>query len=236
MKVISYSLFGDNPIYTYGALENCNNRDKFFKDWEIRFYINSTVPEKFVNELQNRGAVCINMKKDEQFANTMWRFLPASEEGVNYFISRDCDSRLSLRDSISVQEWIESGRYFHIIRDHPTGHYWPVNAGMWGSRGGSITNISNLIESYIASHPYLVSEKTIDQIFLKDIIYPEAINSLLLHDEYFNYEGIGRSIKLLRSYDNYDFIGESVDENNIPRGDQRTPIKNIFLSKQQNEN
>ena len=232
MKVISYSLYGNNPIYIHGALENCLRRDKFFRDWEIKFYINSTVPENIINELHDRGAICINISDDKQFANSMWRFLPASDNNVDYFISRDCDSRLSLRDSVGVQEWIESEKDFHIIRDHPIGHSWPMNAGMWGSRGGSIANISNLIESYIASHPYLVSEKTIDQLFLKEIIYPKAINSLLLHDEYFNYEGIGRSIKLLRSYDNYDFIGESVDENNIPRGDQRTPIKNIFLNNQ----
>jgi len=224
MNVISFSLYGDNVIYTQGALENCVLRNNFFKDWEIIFYINSTVPIQIVNELKNKGAVCINMNDDRQFANSMWRFLPCSDKNVNYFISRDCDSRLSLRDYISVKEWIDSGKDFHIIRDHPIGHDAAMNAGMWGAKGGSINNILELIQNYINQNLNLIHVKTIDQSFLQSVIYPIARANLLLHDEYFNYEGIGKQINLSRSYDNFSFIGESVDENNIPRGDQRSAI------------
>ena len=224
MKVISFSLYGNNPIYTQGALENCKQRDKFFKDWEIRFYINSTVPEKIINELKHRDAVCINMSDDKQFANSMWRFLPASDKSITHFISRDCDSRLSSRDYISVQEWMESGKSFHIIRDHPIGHDALINAGMWGAKSGIISNISELIQNYINQNLDKIYVKEIDQLFLQSIIYPLVGTDLLLHDEYFNYEGIGKQINQSRSYDDFNFIGESVDENNIPRGDQRLPI------------
>ena len=224
MKVISYSLYGDNPIYTQGALNNCILRDKFFKDWEIRVYINDTVPDNIIKELTTRNVTCIDMQTNNQFANSMWRFLPASDNNVEYFISRDCDSRLSLRDFISVQEWIESGKNFHIIRDHPIGHCWKMNAGMWGAKGKIINNISEMIKEYTNLNLHKIYDKTIDQLFLETNIYPIACTSVLLHDEYFNYEGIGQPIKLSRSYDEFNFIGESVDEYDIPRGDQRSSI------------
>jgi hypothetical protein len=44
-------------------------------------------------------------------------------------------------------------------------------------------------------------------------------------------EQVGIPIKRDRILDDFAFIGESVDENDIPRGDQRTPIKNLYTMK-----
>ena len=71
----------------------------------------------------------------------------------------------------------------------------------------------------------MLGDKTIDQCFLRDVIYPIAKENLFLHDEFFNYERIGTHIKRNRNLDDFAFIGESVDENDIPRGDQRTSIR-----------
>jgi len=53
MRVISFSLYGDNPIYTIGCLENAKLMDKFFKGWEMWVYHNDTVPQNILNELIN---------------------------------------------------------------------------------------------------------------------------------------------------------------------------------------
>ena len=58
-------------------------------------------------------------------------FLPCSEN-IERFISRDCDSRLSERDRVAVDEWIKSEKNFHIIREHPIGHRSLINAGYVG--------------------------------------------------------------------------------------------------------
>jgi hypothetical protein len=35
MKVISFSLYGDKPIYTTGAIKNAELKETYFKDWKI---------------------------------------------------------------------------------------------------------------------------------------------------------------------------------------------------------
>lgn len=45
------------------------------------------------------------------------------------FISRDTDSRLGLRESAAVDEWVKSGKMLHTMRDHPVGHTAPILAG-----------------------------------------------------------------------------------------------------------
>lgn len=223
MNVISYSLYGENPIYTIGAIKNAELHKDLYSDWEMRIYHNDTVPKDILDKLSKLNVNLINMNSNRNYINSLWRFLPIQDDSIRYFISRDLDSRISERDVNATYEWIESEKDFHIIRDHPIGHGWVMNAGMWGSKGGSIKNYLNLFNTYISVNPREY-DKSIDQCFLRDVIYRIATKSLFLHDEYFNYEGIGQKIKRDRKLDNFAFIGESIDENDQPRGDQRSPI------------
>lgn len=224
MNVLSFSLYGTNPIYTIGAIKNAKLKQEIYPDWEMRVYYNNTVPQEIVQELKTfKNVKLIDTKQDNKFVNSLWRFLPASEVDIDFFISRDLDSRISERDKASTEEWISSGKKFHIIRDHPVGHGWLMNAGMWGCKGGTILQIDRMIEQYVIDKDF--SNKAIDQCFLRDVIHPMAIKDLLLHDEYFNYERIGQKIGRDRKIDDFAFIGESVDENDNPRGDQRSPIR-----------
>ena len=222
MNVLSFSLYGTNPIYTIGAIKNSILHKQFFTDWEMRIYHNDSVPVEILTELKNNGVVLVNTNDNRGFFNSMWRFLPM-DDNIDYFISRDCDSRISERDVTAVTEWIDSGKCFHILREHPIGHGWPMNAGMWGAKGKSISNMKDRMEQYFSQYPRDY-DKSIDQCFLRDIIHPIAKGDLFLHDEYFNYEGIGTNIKRDRALDNFAFIGESIDEHDVPRGDQRSPI------------
>lgn len=222
MKVISFSLYGNNPKYTIGAIKNSELKDTFFPDWEMRVYHNDSVPSEILEELKGNGVVLVNTGVDQGFCNAMWRFAPASEK-VECFISRDCDSRLFERDAVAVQEWLDSGKCFHIIRDHPGGHAWEISAGMWGARGCFVEDIQSKIDQYIQTSSW-VNDRAVDQRFLQEIIYPRALESLFLHDEYFNYEGIGTPIKRDRKLDNFAFIGEPFDENDNQLEDHRAMI------------
>jgi hypothetical protein len=222
MKVISFSLYGNNPKYTIGAIKNSELKDTFFPDWEMRVYHNDSVPNNVLEELKGNGVVLINTGVDQGFSNAMWRFAPASEK-VECFISRDCDSRLFERDAAAVQEWLDSGKCFHIIRDHPGGHAWEISAGMWGARECFVEDIQSKIDQYIQTSSW-VNDRAVDQRFLQEIIYPRALESLFLHDEYFNYEGIGTPIKRDRKLDNFAFIGEPFDENDNQLEDHRAMI------------
>jgi hypothetical protein len=227
MKVVSFSLYGENPIFTMGCIKNANLKKEVFKDWEMWVYHNNTVNQDILKELENLGVKLINTNEDKGFFGSLWRFYPIFNSNVKYFISRDCDSRISIRDEVSVNEWLSSGKKYHIVRDHPIGHGWPINAGMWGAKCNTIDNFEDLLKNYLINNNR-TNDKSIDQCFLRDIVHPIVVNDLFLHDEYFNYERIGTNIKRERHLDNFAFIGESVDENDEPRGDQRSPIKSRY--------
>jgi protein O-GlcNAc transferase len=224
MKILSFSLYGNNPMYNIGAIKNAELHQDFYKDWEMRVYYNDSVPSETIKILELYGVKTIYLKENRGFMNSLWRFLPASEKEAEAFISRDLDSRISIRDEVATEEWLQSGKQFHIIRDHPIGHGWVMNAGMWGCRGGTINNISNLIAEYLQKNP-LEQEKSIDQRFLRDEIYPIAKNNLFLHDEYFNYERIGVKIKRERTLDDFTFIGEPFNEFDQQLQNYREAIK-----------
>jgi len=211
MRVISFSLYGNNPKYTIGAIRNSELKETYFPGWEMRVYHNDSVPNYVLEQLEANNVVLVNTGVEQGFCNAMWRFAPASEK-VECFISRDCDSRLFERDAVAVQEWLESGKCFHIIRDHPGGHAWEISAGMWGARGCFVEYIQDKINEYIQTSSW-VNDRAVDQRFLQEVIYPRALESLFLHDEYFNYEGIGTPIKRDRQLDDFAFIGEPFDEN-----------------------
>lgn len=225
-KVLSFSLYGNNPLYTRGCIKNSELHYDIFKDWEMQVFYNDTVPKEVIDELKSNGVVLINMNENKSFANSMWRFLPASEN-IERFISRDCDSRISLRDECAVEEWISSNKNFHIIRDHPYGHDWAMNAGMWGCKGKSILEIKTLINQY-CEKTNLFTNKFMDQFFLRDVIYPIAIKDLFLHDTYFNREGFGVKIKRDLIEDDYNFIGGTIDENENPMGNGKLDLKRFL--------
>jgi protein O-GlcNAc transferase len=227
-KIVSFSLYGNDPIYTIGCIKNAEIKNKIMEDWEMWVYHDESVNQEILSTLKSHNVFLIKSHLGNHLGR-MWRFLPASSD-VDFFISRDTDSRLSLRDVESTDEWIKSGKNFHIVREHPVGHHWWINAGMWGCKGGSVKDIEKLINEYYVNTTKK-GDKFVDQYFLEDIIYPIAKKDVLIHDEFCNMEQVGIPIKRDRILDDFAFIGESVDENDIPRGDQRTPIKNLYTMK-----
>ena len=49
----------------------------------------------------------------------MWRFETIDDPDVEINMSRDTDTRILLREKLAVDEWLASGKTFHIMRDHP---------------------------------------------------------------------------------------------------------------------
>ena len=61
------------------------------------------------------------------------RYLPLLDPSVDLMVSRDLDSRLTTREQAAVQEWIDTGLAFHVMRDNPF-HGTEILGGMWGAR------------------------------------------------------------------------------------------------------
>ena len=77
--------------------------------------------------------IMLLVKGDPVLSPMVWRFLIASDPSVGRYIIRDADSRLSERKA-AVSEWIESGKKFHVMRDHPSHNNFAMSGGMWAGQ------------------------------------------------------------------------------------------------------
>lgn len=175
--VISFSLYGNNPKYTYNAILNAIFARKLYKGWICRYYVDHTVPDNIISMLKsfdNTEIVKIESRNDAATGDKMlWRFYSASDPNVAAMISRDCDSWLSFREAYSVKKWIESDKQFHIIRDHCY-HSQKIMGGMWGVKRGKVPDMYTLCQEYTLHQTY-------DQGFLADKIYPRILDSVMVH-------------------------------------------------------
>ena len=179
-KVISYSLWGSSPQYTINLIKNLDLAKQFFQDWTCRVHLSPNVPQNIVNCMNSRdNCEIVLMNEDEGWNGMFWRFYPASDPDVDIMISRDCDSYLNIRDKAAVDEWIASGKLFHIMRDAKA-HSARIMGGMWGARQGAVSNMKSLINNY--NRKETNNRKNIDQEFLKEIIYPIVKNNAFIHD------------------------------------------------------
>lgn len=209
LKVISYSLFGDSPVFTIGAIKNAIIAKQLMPDWECWFYVKD-VPAWCLQTLSLLNCKLINI--DNDFPPTTSRFLAFEEADV--VICRDIDDRLSHRGLVAVNEWLESGLDFHIIKDHPSAHLTLILAGMWGGKGKALRNIRELLTEYY-SKPRMI-ERNSDQEFLDEMVYyPIMMNSTLYHNEYYTQKLLGDSkVVGFSTVDNFprNHIGMGLDE------------------------
>ena len=209
-KIISFSLWGENPKYTVGALRNAELAATIYRDWICRFYCGKSVPENITSQLKSyKNVEVIDMDELGNWTGMFWRFYACEDSDV--MISRDTDSRLSFREKSAVDEWLESNKDFHIMRDHPY-HTTEILGGMWGCRNGILRDIKKLIEDYHKGDFWQV-----DQNFLREKIYPLVVNQSIIHDSYLKYNTDSKKFPTERI--NKEFVGDFFDENDIRHPD-----------------
>lgn len=204
-KIISFSLWGDNQKYTMGAIENAEQSKTIYPDWICRFYCGKSVPLDIIKKLKSYNNVeVIEMDEDGDWNGMFWRFYACEDADV--MISRDTDSRLSVREKLAVDEWLNSEKDFHIMRDHPY-HNVSILGGMWGARNGILKNIIPIINQYNKGNFWQV-----DQNFLREKIYPIIKDNSFIHDEFMKFENWSKSFPNERK--NKEFVGDVFDSNN----------------------
>ena len=117
------------------------------------------------------------MDEEGNWTGMFWRFLSADSDDV--VVSRDTDSRITQREVDAINEWLESDKDFHIMRDHPF-HGTQILGGMWGCRNGILRGITEWINNYNKGDFWQV-----DQNFLKEVVYPKVKYNAIVHDEFF---------------------------------------------------
>jgi hypothetical protein len=208
-KIISFSLWGNDPKYTIGAVKNALLTEQIYPGWISRFYVGQSVPNYIIETLQSINNVeVVLMNEYGNWIGMFWRFYACDDADI--MLSRDTDSRLSVREKLAVDEWLNSDKNFHIMRDHPL-HTTEILGGMWGCRNGILKGIKKTIDEYTKGDFWQV-----DQNFLKEKIYPMVINDSFIHDSFLSYNDNKKPFPSERM--EQEFVGDVFDQY-----DQRHP-------------
>lgn len=219
---LAFSVWGNKEIYTIGAIKNAVLAKSVYPDWKPVFFYDKSVPQAIINKLSELPVLLIDMTNSPIYP-PFWRFLAADFADCQYAVFRDTDSRISQREYLAVQEWIKSDEAIHLMRDHPY-HQIPhgsttmsMLAGMWGIKGG-IVKMEELIMDFCKNRE---DQYGIDQAFLDDL-HQKFQHSKVVHDEFFE----KRKFPVPRK--SFRFIGERVDENEQPVGNDWLAVKRFY--------
>jgi len=196
-KIISFSVWGSNPKYADSAYANLQLQPEIYPGWTCRFYIDETVPLSVINKLKGTPEIpseIVLMPRSDGNYGLFWRFEPLKDDTIERFIVRDSDSRLNIREAAAVKEWEESGKEFHIMRDHEQ-HRVYICGGMWGATSEFINKVKNVYDSERDSFLRMISFEQLygkpgnprgkyfntDQPFLWQYIWPRIINTHIAH-------------------------------------------------------
>lgn len=211
-KVLSFSLWGNNTTYNIGAIKNAELAQVFYPDFECWFYIHKdTVPQETIDSLNLLPNTQVIYKSGDLnlIKPMMWRFEAIDDPEVEIMMSRDTDTRILKREKLAVDEWLQSGKLFHIMRDHPH-HNFCILGGMFGTK--KIPNILSWIN--IMSEFSQVGNRDYDQTFLKDYIYPIIKNNSMIHATFNKKEPHAKNFPI--NYCNeLQFVGEYVYYNDL---------------------
>jgi hypothetical protein len=178
-KVISLSLFGDNPYYYNHAYKMKDDLPKYFPNWELRIYIHYKTPTFVIKKFIDKGCQVIIIKQENMTASdcTFWRFLAAQDDVV--FLSRDVDYKLNYFDYEQVTKWInEDNTHFIKYLQTNSVHLTKISligikifqAGFWGGRNRCVPNMLEKINNYKFRKHWMK-----DELFLENIIWEEDI-------------------------------------------------------------
>lgn len=187
-NVIAFTLFGDSPRYCEAAIANILVAKELFPHWCCRVYLDDTVPLSIYTSLQDAGAQIIDMSGAAQDGvhPLMWRFLVVDDPEIDRYLIRDADSLLSEREKTAVDQWVDSPYWFHHMRDYFT-HTELILAGLWGGCRGGLIPLKPLMQGWLARQTDVT--RFADQIFLREMVWPTLRQSVLNHDDWFDFHG-----------------------------------------------
>jgi len=226
MKIISFSLWGNKPIYQVGSIRNAMLAKNFYPDFQCWFYVHKeSVPIETIEKLQSFDNVKIIFKSGDlsKVKPRTWRFEAIDDPNVEINMSRDVDTQILLREKLAVDEWLNSDKIFHIMRDHPW-HKFRIQAGMFGVKNSNII-WKDKIDSFVQVNDYIY-----DQHFLQDTIYPLYRNNCLIHASFNKFsDEVCKDFPIKHEDDEYRFVGEYVYEDESRNEQNILELKRGFI-------
>ena len=218
-NVISFSLWGTAPFYSYGAMINLVLSRTVYPGWTCRFYVDATVPPACVGFLRDNGADVRNIEDEYPGVGLFQRFLVMNDRTVGRFLVRDCDARLSAAEADLVRQWIDSDHPFHVVRDHVLHNELMIGC-TWAGRTDCGIDIVELMRRYFTFGP--TAKYGHDQRMLGLLLWPLIRSRCLVHDKYYRLPGV--DTVALRDpshfgagHQNIDAVLAEVDRLGIPR-------------------
>jgi tetratricopeptide (TPR) repeat protein len=218
-NVISFSLWGTAPFYSYGAMINLVLSRTVYPGWTCRFYVDATVPPACVGFLRDNGADVRNIEDEYPGVGLFQRFLVMNDRTVGRFLVRDCDARLSAAEADLVRQWIDSDHPSHVVRDHVLHNELMIGC-TWAGRTDCGIDIVELMRRYFTFGP--TAKYGHDQRMLGLLLWPLIRSRCLVHDKYYRLPGV--DTVALRDpshfgagHQNIDAVLAEVDRLGIPR-------------------
>ena len=225
MKLIAFSLWGDNKVYTYGMVENIILAKSLYPDWIVRVHYNDTVPINIIEWMttQNNTELIHHPGGEKTAMNTFWRFEDIFIPDA-ITIVRDADSRLNEREVKIVNNWLSSDKDFYSCRDHKH-HTVPIMAGAFGCRNNCLKFIPlkndnknmngprytyrdglDLMKQFININSN--GKYNIDQMFLGTYVYPNICLNCNFYTSHNNYEPFCKILNPVET----GYMGEVIED------------------------
>jgi len=204
-NVASFSIWGDNLLYTDGMKHNIKLMYKYFPEWECRIYIDDSVAEDIVQYYTSHGAIIYVRDNSVDSSGMMWRFEVMFDINIDLFIIRDADSRITYREVLAINEWMLSGKSFHVMRDNIQ-HNTAILGGMWGGRVRKTMKYKDIFYSIDVG-----TNKGSDQLFLTRVLWNDVKHDMICHDTYKNFRpliGIEKDFPI--PIQNGHYVGEII--------------------------
>lgn len=170
-----------------GMIENARLLNQRFPEALVQIYVANDVPSDILEQLKEISTVRLVSVEHKPDARNMFdRFQSIDEPDCSIMFVRDADSRPHARDIACIEDFLESDKGLHIIRDH----YWhstPLLGGLWGIRKSALSEkMATMIGRWLEGKTDF--PKQIDQMFLADTIYPLLKTNAMVHDRFAYYE------------------------------------------------
>tara|TARA_R100000908_G_scaffold65153_1_gene52302 strand:- start:2828 stop:3562 length:735 start_codon:yes stop_codon:yes gene_type:complete len=204
VKLLTMSVWGDDPRYIIGARQQTRLASQFYPDFTVRIYTDDA--EKF-KVLLPWYDVEIHERQDSN--GVFWRFEPMFESEDNIVLVRDSDGRITKREARAVNEWLDSDKTFHTFRDHESHLEYPIIACAFGYKGKlPKQQLDEMLA--IKNQPFYYTN---DQVYLRDSVWPIVKDNSMIH-QYDQPGWFNESREKLRN--RFSFCGNGYDQHDMP--------------------
>jgi hypothetical protein len=125
-RIIAFSLWGNIPYYTVGAIKNALLAKIYFPEWICRYYYDNSVPNEIIKKLKSldnteliyieKPSGATRFKQLGQYGS-LWRYAVFNDDDVEIWMVRDTDSRISPYEKKYIDEFINSNKIIHSFRN-----------------------------------------------------------------------------------------------------------------------